>query len=167
MPQYKYAAGVRNPQQHMASQPQVAMQQVRTAHSLTVNSNKITCLLFIYIFTADHIHACSTRHDQMSCWIGRSNMWRTLSLHSNLLLPSFVTTVLCSCTSLGLTNGSEMFPPVAGSPRPRSGAPDGLHVGCCPPSGAKADAGLVKPQQHDRNGPVDKSLSQITAPVLS
>lgn len=29
MPQYKYAAGVRNPQQHMASQPQVAMQQVR------------------------------------------------------------------------------------------------------------------------------------------
>ncbi|KAM4736373.1 polyadenylate-binding protein 1A isoform 1-T5 [Anableps anableps] len=27
MPQYKYAAGVRNPQQHMASQPQVAMQQ--------------------------------------------------------------------------------------------------------------------------------------------
>lgn len=28
MPQYKYAAGVRNPQQHMASQPQVAMQQV-------------------------------------------------------------------------------------------------------------------------------------------
>ena len=30
MPQYKYAAGVRNPQQHMASQPQVAMQQVPT-----------------------------------------------------------------------------------------------------------------------------------------
>lgn len=29
MPQYKYAAGVRNPQQHMASQPQVTMQQVR------------------------------------------------------------------------------------------------------------------------------------------
>lgn len=29
MPQYKYAAGVRNPQQHMASQPQVPMQQVR------------------------------------------------------------------------------------------------------------------------------------------
>lgn len=28
MPQYKYAAGVRNPQQHMASQPQVTMQQV-------------------------------------------------------------------------------------------------------------------------------------------
>uniref|UniRef100_A0A3B5MTM5 Polyadenylate-binding protein n=1 Tax=Xiphophorus couchianus TaxID=32473 RepID=A0A3B5MTM5_9TELE len=27
MPGYKYAAGVRNPQQHMASQPQVAMQQ--------------------------------------------------------------------------------------------------------------------------------------------
>uniref|UniRef100_A0A8C4E9J6 PABP n=1 Tax=Dicentrarchus labrax TaxID=13489 RepID=A0A8C4E9J6_DICLA len=27
MPQYKYAAGVRNPQQHMPSQPQVAMQQ--------------------------------------------------------------------------------------------------------------------------------------------
>uniref|UniRef100_A0A674AW13 Polyadenylate-binding protein n=1 Tax=Salmo trutta TaxID=8032 RepID=A0A674AW13_SALTR len=27
MPQYKYAAGVRNPQQHMASQPQVPMQQ--------------------------------------------------------------------------------------------------------------------------------------------
>uniref|UniRef100_A0AAQ4QH79 PABP n=1 Tax=Gasterosteus aculeatus aculeatus TaxID=481459 RepID=A0AAQ4QH79_GASAC len=27
MPQYKYAAGVRNPQQHMASQPQVNMQQ--------------------------------------------------------------------------------------------------------------------------------------------
>uniref|UniRef100_A0A672H4X7 Polyadenylate-binding protein 1 n=1 Tax=Salarias fasciatus TaxID=181472 RepID=A0A672H4X7_SALFA len=27
MPQYKYAAGVRNPQQHMASQPQVTMQQ--------------------------------------------------------------------------------------------------------------------------------------------
>merc|ERR1712121_56658 len=27
MPQYKYAPGVRNPQQHMASQPQVAMQQ--------------------------------------------------------------------------------------------------------------------------------------------
>uniref|UniRef100_A0A8C2X2P9 Polyadenylate-binding protein n=1 Tax=Cyclopterus lumpus TaxID=8103 RepID=A0A8C2X2P9_CYCLU len=30
MPQYKYAAGVRNPQQHMASQPQVPMQQVCT-----------------------------------------------------------------------------------------------------------------------------------------
>uniref|UniRef100_A0A8C5N5K2 Polyadenylate-binding protein n=1 Tax=Gouania willdenowi TaxID=441366 RepID=A0A8C5N5K2_GOUWI len=27
MPQYKYTAGVRNPQQHMATQPQVAMQQ--------------------------------------------------------------------------------------------------------------------------------------------
>lgn len=27
IPQYKYAPGVRNPQQHMASQPQVAMQQ--------------------------------------------------------------------------------------------------------------------------------------------
>lgn len=33
MPQYKYAAGVRNPQQHMATQPQVAMQQVRLEHS--------------------------------------------------------------------------------------------------------------------------------------
>uniref|UniRef100_A0A3Q3X6N8 Polyadenylate-binding protein n=1 Tax=Mola mola TaxID=94237 RepID=A0A3Q3X6N8_MOLML len=31
MPQYKYAAGVRNPQQHMASQPQVTMQQVKPA----------------------------------------------------------------------------------------------------------------------------------------
>lgn len=29
MPQYKYAAGVRNPQQHLASQPQVTMQQVK------------------------------------------------------------------------------------------------------------------------------------------
>uniref|UniRef100_A0A8C5CEQ3 Polyadenylate-binding protein n=1 Tax=Gadus morhua TaxID=8049 RepID=A0A8C5CEQ3_GADMO len=29
MPQYKYAPGVRNPQQHMASQPQIPMQQVR------------------------------------------------------------------------------------------------------------------------------------------
>lgn len=28
MPQYKYAAGVRNPQQHMNAQPQVSMQQV-------------------------------------------------------------------------------------------------------------------------------------------
>lgn len=33
MPQYKYAAGVRNPQQHMASQPQVAMQQVSSYRS--------------------------------------------------------------------------------------------------------------------------------------
>lgn len=29
IPQYKYAAGVRNPQQHVPSQPQVPMQQVR------------------------------------------------------------------------------------------------------------------------------------------
>lgn len=28
VPQYKYAAGVRNPQQHMTAQPQVSMQQV-------------------------------------------------------------------------------------------------------------------------------------------
>lgn len=35
MPQYKYAAGVRNPQQHMASQPQVTMQQVRNLLGLT------------------------------------------------------------------------------------------------------------------------------------
>lgn len=28
VPQYKYAAGVRNPQQHLNTQPQVAMQQV-------------------------------------------------------------------------------------------------------------------------------------------
>lgn len=28
VPQYKYAAGVRNPQQHMNTQPQVTMQQV-------------------------------------------------------------------------------------------------------------------------------------------
>lgn len=28
VPQYKYAAGVRNPQQHLNAQPQVAMQQV-------------------------------------------------------------------------------------------------------------------------------------------
>lgn len=28
VPQYKYAAGVRNPQQHMSAQPQVTMQQV-------------------------------------------------------------------------------------------------------------------------------------------
>lgn len=30
MPQYKYAAGVRNPQQHMPTQPQVTMQQVKS-----------------------------------------------------------------------------------------------------------------------------------------
>lgn len=30
VPQYKYAAGVRNPQQHMTAQPQVTMQQVGT-----------------------------------------------------------------------------------------------------------------------------------------
>lgn len=30
VPQYKYAAGVRNPQQHLNAQPQVTMQQVRT-----------------------------------------------------------------------------------------------------------------------------------------
>lgn len=36
MPQYKYAAGVRNPQQHMASQPQVPMQQVRILLTFTV-----------------------------------------------------------------------------------------------------------------------------------
>jgi len=29
VPQYKYAPGVRNPQQHMPAQQQVAMQQVR------------------------------------------------------------------------------------------------------------------------------------------
>lgn len=29
VPQYKYAAGVRNPAQHMAAQPQVNMQQVQ------------------------------------------------------------------------------------------------------------------------------------------
>lgn len=28
VPQYKYAAGVRNPQQHLNAQPQVTMQQV-------------------------------------------------------------------------------------------------------------------------------------------
>lgn len=31
VPQYKYAAGVRNPQQHLSTQPQVAMQQVSIA----------------------------------------------------------------------------------------------------------------------------------------
>ena len=30
VPQYKYAPGVRNPQQHMNTQPQVPMQQVHT-----------------------------------------------------------------------------------------------------------------------------------------
>ena len=30
VPQYKYAAGVRNPQQHLNAQPQVTMQQVWT-----------------------------------------------------------------------------------------------------------------------------------------
>lgn len=32
VPQYKYAAGVRNPQQHLNAQPQVTMQQVRFYH---------------------------------------------------------------------------------------------------------------------------------------
>lgn len=33
VPQYKYAAGVRNPQQHLNTQPQVAMQQVSNNYS--------------------------------------------------------------------------------------------------------------------------------------
>lgn len=32
VPQYKYAAGVRNPQQHLNAQPQVTMQQVQFNH---------------------------------------------------------------------------------------------------------------------------------------
>lgn len=32
VPQYKYAPGVRNPQQHMPTQPQVPMQQVLVLH---------------------------------------------------------------------------------------------------------------------------------------
>lgn len=35
VPQYKYAPGVRNPQQHMNPQPQVAMQQVSTENNYT------------------------------------------------------------------------------------------------------------------------------------
>lgn len=48
MPQYKYAAGVRNPQQHMASQPQVPMQQVRTSSLLTVKFVKQSLLTFSF-----------------------------------------------------------------------------------------------------------------------
>lgn len=54
MPQYKYAAGVRNPQQHMASQPQVAMQQVRMqqTHNFSIRQFKTVvcrgkCLLTV------------------------------------------------------------------------------------------------------------------------
>lgn len=36
VPQYKYAAGVRNPQQHLNTQPQVAMQQVCDLGSCSV-----------------------------------------------------------------------------------------------------------------------------------
>lgn len=37
VPQYKYAAGVRNPQQHMNTQPQVNMQQVQITVHISVN----------------------------------------------------------------------------------------------------------------------------------
>lgn len=37
VPQYKYAAGVRNPQQHMNTQPQVNMQQVQITVHVSVN----------------------------------------------------------------------------------------------------------------------------------
>lgn len=41
VPQYKYAAGVRNPQQHMNTQPQVTMQQVGVVH-VCVSQNMLT-----------------------------------------------------------------------------------------------------------------------------
>lgn len=38
VPQYKYAAGVRNTQQHMSAPPQVAMQQVGLTYRPTLPS---------------------------------------------------------------------------------------------------------------------------------
>lgn len=56
MPQYKYAAGVRNPQQHMASQPQVAMQQVRCKHLFF---SRINGFLYTNIQSLPHSASCS------------------------------------------------------------------------------------------------------------
>lgn len=47
MPQYKYAAGVRNPQQHMASQPQVPMQQVRDEPLIKAGKTEKTSATYI------------------------------------------------------------------------------------------------------------------------
>lgn len=50
VPQYKYAAGVRNPQQHMTAQPQVSMQQVGCTFLLASAKQpvdlEILCLTF-------------------------------------------------------------------------------------------------------------------------
>uniref|UniRef100_A0A8D3DRV1 Polyadenylate-binding protein n=1 Tax=Scophthalmus maximus TaxID=52904 RepID=A0A8D3DRV1_SCOMX len=48
VPQYKYAAGVRNPQQHMSAQPQVNMQQVRNGLSCErPRSTHLFCPLYM------------------------------------------------------------------------------------------------------------------------
>lgn len=41
VPQYKYAPGVRNPQQHMNPQPQVAMQQVSPGENIHLLGRRI------------------------------------------------------------------------------------------------------------------------------
>lgn len=45
VPQYKYAAGVRNPQHHMNSQPQVTMQQVYPPLSYQIENNR-SCAIY-------------------------------------------------------------------------------------------------------------------------
>lgn len=49
VPQYKYAAGVRNPQQHLNTQPQVAMQQV---------CNFRYCSCFCWVFCRLRVEMC-------------------------------------------------------------------------------------------------------------
>lgn len=56
VPQYKYAAGVRNPQQHMTAQPQVTMQQV-WMHNHIVKISFILAVILDYPF----ICYCSLR----------------------------------------------------------------------------------------------------------
>lgn len=60
MPQYKYAASVRNPQQHMASQPQVSMQQVGIfdfsvlAQGIKILCTSYLCFRLLHIMKADN-----------------------------------------------------------------------------------------------------------------
>lgn len=58
MPQYKYAAGVRNPQQHMASQPQVPMQQVRYKHLIKPSTVYLIGSLCTNVPSLSHSAGC-------------------------------------------------------------------------------------------------------------
>lgn len=83
VPQYKYTPSVRSPQQHMNTQPQVTMQQVRLHSTFILSCLKDVLLSLLYSFTLVYSLLCMCKDrnrwrppcSPLLCHRNRSRCW--------------------------------------------------------------------------------------------